>query len=97
MGNATTASLESTAGKKSSAGIQVLPAHSQTIQHTAASAKHVARRSNRAEIHITASLLEACSANRNAARGPRSDRGDSARPMSNTSTALTVWISRFVR
>jgi hypothetical protein len=97
MGNATAASLDSSAGKKSSAGIHVRPVHSETIQQTAASAKQVARRSNRAEIQMTASLLGACRANREAARGPTSDRGASARPMSNTSTALAAWISRFVR
>src|SRR5688572_3484928 len=97
MGRATTASFESTAGRKSSAGIQALPIHAQTIQHTAASAKSVARRSNRADIHITASLLDGWRANRRAATGPASDRGDNARPMSSTSTAFTVWINTFVR
>src|SRR5437588_5727932 len=82
MGSATAASFESTAprnrkeSKEPAKEAKERPRRS--IQYTAPSENKAARRSNRAEIHTTASWFDAWSANSSAATGPAIERGDSS-------------------
>ncbi len=96
IGSATADSLESTASANRNAG-STRARSARMVHQIAASANVVASRSNRAEIHITASWFEACSANSSAAIGPASESGESRRPISRTRIVLIVWRSRFVR